>query len=193
MKYLHPYQQARELARVESLSLAPAMSHVPSVKPSASLAVSRMACAALALAAVSWISACSSTKPEAAPVADEHKAAPIKVAEPAPAPVPVAPAPKAPTAADTALAEGLKAYQAGQYRQAETQLKAALQGGLSTPADIANANKHLAFIYCTSKRDTLCASSFKAAKAADASFALTKAEAGHPMWAKTYKKAMGLK
>ena len=92
-----------------------------------------------------------------------------------------------------ALADGLKAYQAGQYKMAETQLKTALQSGLSVPADVANANKHLAFIYCTSKRDTPCMTAFKAAKAADPSFALSKAEAGHPMWARTYKKALGLK
>ncbi len=92
-----------------------------------------------------------------------------------------------------ALADGLKAYQAAQYKMAETQLKTALQSGLSAPADVANANKHLAFIYCTSKRDTQCLAAFKAAKAAEPGFTLSKTEAGHPMWAKTYKKALGLK
>jgi tetratricopeptide (TPR) repeat protein len=97
---------------------------------------------------------------------------------------------KKPSAADMALADGLKAYQAGQYKMAETQLKTALQAGLSAPADTANAYKHLAFIYCTSKRDKQCLDAFKAAKASDPAFALSKAEAGHPMWAKTYKKAV---
>jgi Tfp pilus assembly protein PilF len=97
------------------------------------------------------------------------------------------------TAGEAALAEGLKAYQAGQYKQAETQLTAAVKAGLTAPADLVAAQKHLAFIYCTSKRDSMCAAAFKAAKAADPSFALSKAEAGHPMWAKTYKRAMGLK
>ncbi len=107
---------------------------------------------------------------------------------------PAEPAAKAPTAAgDAALADGLKAYQAGQYKQAEAQLTAALKAGLSAPADIVAAQKHLAFIYCTSKRDTSCAAAFKAARAADPAFALSKAEAGHPMWARTYKKALGLK
>ena len=111
----------------------------------------------------------------------------------APQVVPDEPAPaKNPSAADMALADGVKAYQAGQYKMAETQLKTALQSGLVVPADVANANKHLAFIYCTSKRDKQCLAAFKAAKAADPDFALSKAEAGHPMWAKTYKKAMGL-
>jgi len=87
----------------------------------------------------------------------------------------------------------LKAYQAGQYKQAEAQLNAALKAGLNTPADQVAAHKHLAFIYCTSKRDTMCATEFKAAKASDPAFALSKAEAGHPMWARTYKRALGLK
>jgi Tfp pilus assembly protein PilF len=111
---------------------------------------------------------------------------------PAPAPAKV-PDPKAAAAADQALADGLKFYQGGQYRLAETQLKTALQNGLSAPADVAKAHKHLAFIYCTSKRDKLCVAAFKSAKAADPSFALSKAEAGHPMWSKAYKKALGLK
>jgi hypothetical protein len=100
---------------------------------------------------------------------------------------------KKPSAADVALADGLKAYQAGQYKMAETQLKTALQSGLSAPADVANANKHLAFVFCTSKREVQCLAAFKAAKAAQPGFALSKTEAGHPMWAKTYKKALRLK
>lgn len=154
--------------------------------------LSDLARAVACMAAAATLAACSSMDGGRAASAP---AIPVSAAAtPASAPEVIeAPAVKVPTAAETALAEGLKAYQAAQYRQAETQLKAALQGGLSTPADIANANKHLAFIYCTSKRDTPCAAAFKAAKAADPSFALSKAEAGHPMWARTYKKALGLK
>lgn len=138
------------------------------------------------------LSACSSMKGyDKAPTAAVP--APPSVVASAPAPVVEEPVVKKPSAADMALADGLKAYQAGQYKMAETQLKTALQSGLSAPADVANSNKHLAFIYCTTKRDTPCAAAFKAAKAADPSFALSKAEAGHPMWARTYKKALGLK
>lgn len=144
------------------------------------------------LVAVGMLSACSSMKNKDADQSAALAAPPAVVAS---APVAVAeePALKKPTAAEMSLADGLKAYQGGQYRMAETQLKTALQAGLTAPADVANAHKHLAFIYCTSKRDSLCLAAFKAAKAADPSFALSKAEAGHPMWARTYKKAMGLK
>lgn len=160
------------------------MKSQPVFKLSGSLACVLAACALAACSSMYDKDGKSST-PSAAPVAAQASAPAPEVVE--------APAVKAPSAAEAALADGLKAYQAAQYRQAETQLKAALQGGLNEPADIANANKHLAFIYCTSKRDTLCATAFKAAKAADPGFALTKAEAGHPMWARTYKKALGLK
>lgn len=147
------------------------------------------------LAASLLLSACSSTGTSTsagAPVA--QPAASAKAAAPAPAPAPAErPAPRLPTPGETALADGLKAYQAGKYRVAEAQLKTALKVGLDTRADLVNAHKHLAFIYCTSKRHNLCAGAFKNAKSADPAFALTKTEAGHPMWAKTYRKALGLK
>lgn len=101
--------------------------------------------------------------------------------------------PRAAADGEQALAQGLKAYQSGQYRQAEALLKQALKGGLPTVADTAKAHKHLAFIYCTSRRETLCAASFRAARAADVRFALSKAEAGHPMWSKVYRQALNLK
>jgi hypothetical protein len=144
---------------------------------------------------LSLLSACAYT---GGPAAEQAAApAPSAVTSAAASTAPVVPEPVATTPApapgEAALADGLKAYQAGQYKQAEAQLNAALKAGLTTAADQVAAHKHLAFIYCTSKRDTMCAAEFKAAKAADATFALSKAEAGHPMWARTYKRALGLK
>lgn len=148
--------------------------------------------ASMALVAA-LMSACSSVyPPQQAATPPQETSAAAKAAPPVvPAPAPSKPAPRAPSAGEVALAEGLKAYKAGQYKQSEAQLKAALKAGLDAPADLANAHKHLAFIYCTSKRTTLCAAAFKNAKAADPSFALSKAEAGHPMWGSTYRKALG--
>jgi hypothetical protein len=114
------------------------------------------------------------------------------VVSPASAPA-VAPDPAplgTPTAGESALAQGVKSYQAGKYQTAETQLRLALKEGLTAPADQASAHKHLAFIYCTSKREAQCLAAFKAARAADPIFALSKTEAGHPLWAQAYKKAM---
>ncbi|MDE2402439.1 MAG: TssQ family T6SS-associated lipoprotein [Burkholderiales bacterium] len=108
---------------------------------------------------------------------------PVTAAE-VPPPVPVL------APGEEALAQGIKAYKAAQYAVAETQFKAALQAGLSTPTDVANAHKHLAFIYCTSRRATLCAAAFKAARAADPRFVLSKSEAGHPMWGPVYRRTL---
>lgn len=140
----------------------------------------------LALALV----ACASPRIKPAPSVDAAALAPEAAAAVlAPAPV----AAVLPSVGEAALARGLDAYKAGQYGPAERELKSAVQAGLSAPADLANAHKHLAFIYCTSKRESLCLGAFKAAKVADPAFALSKAEAGHPMWSKTYKRALGLK
>jgi hypothetical protein len=150
--------------------------------------------AAAVAALLCGLSACSNMPgPDAASPGASQPAAPVdKLASAEPVAAPASQA-KAASSAESTLADGLKFYQGGQYRAAETQLKTALQLGLSAPADAANAHKHLAFIYCTSKRDKLCAAAFKAAKAADPAFALSKAEAGHPMWSRTYKKALGIK
>ena len=134
------------------------------------------------LVAVLVLSACT-TPPKDAPQ-------PPSLVASSPAPVVVAPSASVVTPASAALAQGLKAYQAAQYTIAETQFNTALQAGLSLPTDVAIAHKHLAFIYCTSRRETACAKAFKAARAADPSFALTKSEAGHPMWGPVYRKAL---
>ncbi len=92
--------------------------------------------------------------------------------------------------AEKALLAGLRAYDDGQYAQSEQQLELALKTGLRSPKDKAAANKHLAFIYCASQRVPACEASFRAAREADPSFALSKAEAGHPMWGPVYKRVL---
>ncbi|MFZ4550804.1 MAG: TssQ family T6SS-associated lipoprotein [Aquabacterium sp.] len=148
----------------------------------------------LVLGAV-WMTGCA-TKP-AVPAADVPHPSSVVASAAASGAAPASSAASEPARAvppaEAALAQGVKAYQSGQYGQAEAQLKAALKAGLTVSGDTAKAHKHLAFIYCTSKREAQCLAAFKAAKTADPSFALSKAEAGHPMWAKAYKKAMGLK
>ena len=63
-----------------------------------------------------------------------------------------------------------------------------LAAGLVSAKDRAAAHKHLAFIYCTSERVPLCEDSFRAARAADPAFALSRSEAGHPMWGPVYRR-----
>lgn len=92
--------------------------------------------------------------------------------------------------AERSLIEGIRAYDDGQYAQAEVSLRKALAAGLSSSKDRASAHKILAFITCTSQRLAECEAAFRAARAADASFALNRSEAGHPQWGPVYRKVM---
>ena len=90
--------------------------------------------------------------------------------------------------AEKALLAGMRAYEDGQYADAEKQLGTALSNGLASPKDRAAAQKTLAFIYCTSSRVPECEAAFRAAKQADPGFALGKSEAGHPVWGPVYQR-----
>lgn len=90
--------------------------------------------------------------------------------------------------AEKALLAGLRAYDDAQYPQAEKQLQSAIQAGLVSARDRAAAHKLLAFIYCTSNRMNDCEAQFRAARTADPAFALTKSEAGHPLWGPVYQR-----
>jgi len=90
--------------------------------------------------------------------------------------------------AEKALLAGMRAYEDAQYAEAEKQLAAALQAGLASARDRSAAQKHLAFIYCTSNRTTECEVAFRAAHAADPAFALSRSEAGHPLWGPVYQR-----
>ena len=90
--------------------------------------------------------------------------------------------------AERALLAGLRAYDDAQYVDAERELTRALTTGLVSAKDRASAHKHLAFVYCSSQRVAPCEAAFRAARAADVEFALTRAEAGHPLWGPVYKR-----
>jgi Tfp pilus assembly protein PilF len=90
--------------------------------------------------------------------------------------------------AEKALLAGIRAYEDAQYGQAEGELKTALQAGLASPKDRAAAHKHLAFIYCSSSRESECEAEFRMARKADPAFALSRSEAGHPVWGPVYKR-----
>ncbi len=90
--------------------------------------------------------------------------------------------------AEKALLAGLRSYDDGQYPDAERHFNDALKVGLVSGKDRAAAHKHLAFVYCTSRREALCEAAFRAARAAYPAFALSKSEAGHPVWGPVYKR-----
>jgi Tfp pilus assembly protein PilF len=90
--------------------------------------------------------------------------------------------------AEKALLAGLRAYDDAQYPQAEQLLGQSLKSGLASKRDQAAAHKHLAFIYCTSSRTAECEAAFRAARAADPKFTLSRSEAGHPLWGPVYQR-----
>ena len=106
---------------------------------------------------------------------------------PAPPPPPTGLAEVMARPAERALFDGIRAYDDGQYAAAEKALKRALADGLQSARDRATAHKLLAFITCTSDRLADCEQQFRDARAADAGFALSRSEAGHPVWGPVYK------
>lgn len=93
--------------------------------------------------------------------------------------------------AERALFAGMRAYDDAQYAEAEQTLRRALDTGLASARDRATAHKLLAFIYCTSERISACEQAFRAARQADPAFALSKSEAGHPLWGPVYRRVAG--
>ena len=91
---------------------------------------------------------------------------------------------------ERALFEGIRAYDDGQYTQAESALRKALAAGLRSGRDQASAHKLLAFITCTSERLADCEVAFRAARAAEPGFALSRSEAGHPLWGPVYRQTL---
>ena len=85
------------------------------------------------------------------------------------------------------LDKGLRAYDDGSYDEAAVQFKNALELGLS-PQDQVSARKHLAFAYCVSGRQGLCADEFRKVLELVPSFDLGPAELGHPLWGPVYKR-----
>ena len=92
--------------------------------------------------------------------------------------------------AEKALLAGIRAYEDAQYGEAEKHFGTALQAGLGSAKDRAAAQKHLAFIYCTTSRTVECEAAFRAARQADPAFALSRSEAGHPLWGPVYKRVL---
>jgi hypothetical protein len=90
--------------------------------------------------------------------------------------------------AESALLAGIRAYEDAQYSAADEQLRRALATGLTSPRDRAAAHKYLAFIACSSDRTADCESEFREARKADPGFALTRSEAGHPVWGPVYRR-----
>jgi len=85
------------------------------------------------------------------------------------------------------LRSGVKSYEEGAYKTATKQFQTALDLGLGARSDLAKAHKYLAFITCVSGREQSCRDEFRKAFAADATFDLEPAEAGHPTWGPVFR------
>jgi hypothetical protein len=115
-------------------------------------------------------------------------------AEPAP---PALPSPPSPSPvekavlkkAESSLAAGTKAYENGDYKTSQQELKAALSSGSLSRIDQMRANKYLAFIACASNQISLCKAHFLKAFAISQKFSLNKSEASHPIWGPVFQEA----
>ncbi|MDH4191560.1 MAG: TssQ family T6SS-associated lipoprotein [Betaproteobacteria bacterium] len=82
---------------------------------------------------------------------------------------------------------GLRQYERGEYRDAETSLAASLDHGLLSAGEQSAARKYLAFIFCVSEREARCRDEFRKALEIDPAFNLGTAEIGHPVWGPIYR------
>ncbi len=136
---------------------------------------------ALITASLLLCAACATQSGSKSETGGEQMAAsePVKAASPAP---------QAPTKAQQELAAGVASYEDGAYKQAAKQLQAALASGLESGTEQARAHKYLAFMHCVGKRQKQCRDEFGKAMAADPTFDLSPAEAGHPTWGPVFRK-----
>ncbi|UUX94612.1 TssQ family T6SS-associated lipoprotein [Aquabacterium sp. J223] len=93
--------------------------------------------------------------------------------------------------AEQALWTGWRAYDDGEYAQAEKSLRESLALGLAAPRDRAQAHKLLAFVLCSRRQLDDCEQAFRAARAADPAFDLARSEAGHPLWGPVWRRVAG--
>jgi hypothetical protein len=84
------------------------------------------------------------------------------------------------------LAQGRRAYEDGDYRNASRLLQSAINAKL--PArDRVIAHKYLAFMHCAQSQFDPCRAQFNSAFEANPQFELTPSEAGHPLWGPVYR------
>jgi tetratricopeptide (TPR) repeat protein len=87
------------------------------------------------------------------------------------------------------LAEGMRIYKEGRYKEAAAMLEQARASGLPDVADQVRAHKYAAFSYCLAGQPAACQKSFAAIFRLDPAFALLPSEAGHPAWRNVFRKA----
>lgn len=91
------------------------------------------------------------------------------------------------TSAEKDLAGGIRAYENGEYEDAELLLQRSLDEKLTFKSDKINAHKYLAFVHCVSNEERKCREDFRKVFELDPRFELDKSEAGHPIWGPVYR------
>jgi|GEM_PF-220219 len=85
------------------------------------------------------------------------------------------------------LAEGVRDYEAGRYKESIDALQAALGLGFAQRTDELRARKYMAFGICLTKTAKLCRAEFAQIFTLDPAFELLPSETGHPSWAAAYR------
>lgn len=99
-------------------------------------------------------------------------------------------APKAPTQSERMFNEAMVVYDTGNYAKA-VQLFADIQKEPIAASERVKVHKQTAFAYCLLKKNTLCSGEFTKILKLQSNFELSAAEAGHPSWGNTFRKAQG--
>jgi len=84
------------------------------------------------------------------------------------------------------LNNGIRNFEDGNYSVAMTILQDVVDNKDATNEIKITSYKYLAFIHCISDREKMCRESFKKALEINPDFALTPAEAGHPVWGSVF-------
>ena len=90
------------------------------------------------------------------------------------------------TAGSPAFSRGMAGYRRGEFNEAAGQFRIAIDQGLAYQ-DLVSARKHLAFVYCVTGEEYLCAEEFRRLIELHPSFELEPAEAGHPVWGPVFR------
>ncbi|MCS6996896.1 MAG: TssQ family T6SS-associated lipoprotein [Casimicrobiaceae bacterium] len=132
-----------------------------------------------------------------APVPPPVAPAPIPAPSPAPPPpatgtpsvAPAVPQPAEPSAAEVALANGVSAYERGEFAQAIRLLTPLGNDASLSVAQRVRALKFLAFSQCVTGAVGACRTSFERAFRLDPGFDLARTEHGHPVWGPQFERA----
>lgn len=162
---------------------------MPSARQSRSLRRSSGLVLAAALAVL--LSACASSPPAPKPAPAPMPAPAPAPAAPAPTPVPPPPSPEQErrAALTKVVDEAVAAYDRGDFRGALSRLNGAADLQRADVDIQVRALKYMAFSNCAQGQRAPCRAAFERALTLDASFDLTPAEQGHPIWGPEFKAA----